>query len=83
MDTRILKEQELLPALHLVWEVFAEEVAPSYSPEGVEKFRNFIKYDNICPMFRRGEILFFGAFEDNELKGTMLSDGTAISACSL
>ncbi|RGU94777.1 GNAT family N-acetyltransferase [Clostridium sp. AF15-17LB] len=71
MDTRILKEQELLPALHLVWEVFAEEVAPSYSPEGVEEFRNFIKYDNICPMFRRGELLFFGAFEDNELKGTM------------
>ena len=71
MDTRILKEQELLPALHLVWEVFAEEVAPSYSPEGVEEFRSFIKYDNICPMFRRGELFFFGAFEDNELKGTM------------
>ncbi len=71
MDIRILKEQELLTALHLVWEVFAEEVAPSYTPEGVEEFRSFIKYDNICPMFRRGEILFFGAFEDNELKGTM------------
>lgn len=71
MDIRILQEQELLPALHLVWNVFVEEVAPSYTPEGVEEFRNYIKYDNISPMFRNGELIFFGAFEDNGLKGIM------------
>lgn len=71
MDIRILRQQELLPALHLIWDVFAEDVAPSYAPEGVEEFRDFIKYDNISPMCGRGELIFFGAFEDDELKGSM------------
>ena len=35
MDVRILKQHEILTALHLIWEVFAEDVAPAYTPEGV------------------------------------------------
>ena len=31
MEVRILQKSELLPALHLVWEVFVEDVAPSYT----------------------------------------------------
>lgn len=69
MEVRILRKQEILPALHLVWEVFAEDVAPSYSPEGVAEFQKFIKYDNIISMHSKGELIFFGAFEGEELLG--------------
>ncbi len=71
MEIRMLQKQELLPALHLVWEVFAEDIAPSYTPEGVAEFQKFIRYDNMLSMFERGEVLCFGAFENGELRGTM------------
>lgn len=71
MEVRILQSQELLPALHLVWEVFAEDVAPSYTPEGVAEFQKFIKYDHMRAMFERREIVFFGAFEGAEMCGVM------------
>lgn len=71
MEVRILQKPELLPALHLVWEVFAEDVAPSYTPEGVAEFQKFIKYDNMRAGMERGEIIFFGAFEGDALCGVM------------
>lgn len=71
MDIRILGQQELLPALHLSWDVFVEDVAPSYTPEGVEEFRSFIKYDNMEPLCRSGELIFFGAYEEADLAGTL------------
>lgn len=77
MEIRILNQQEILPALHLVWEVFAEEVAPQYTPEGVAEFQDFIKYEHLLPMIQNGGISFFGAFEGPELCGTLglLADG--------
>lgn len=71
MEIRLLKQQELLDALHLVWEVFVEEVAPLYTPEGVAEFQKFIKYDNINPTFENREITLFGAFEGTEMCGVM------------
>jgi predicted GNAT family N-acyltransferase len=60
----MLREQEILPALHLVWDVFVESVAPAYTPEGVAKFQQYIKYDHIAPMYKSGELVCFGAFDD-------------------
>lgn len=77
MEIRILNQQEILPALHLVWEVFAEDIAPQYTPEGVAEFQNFIKYEHLLPMIQNGGITFFGACEGSELCGTLalMSDG--------
>lgn len=77
MEIRILNQQEILPALHLVWEVFAEDNASQYTPEGVAKFQDYIKYEHLLPVIQNGGITFFGAFEGPELCGTMglLSDG--------
>lgn len=69
MFVRILEEQDILPALHLTWEVFAADVAPTYPPEGVAEFQKFIKYENILPLVRNGEMVFFGAWEGQELCG--------------
>lgn len=71
MEIRMLGKQELLPALHLVWEVFAEDVAPTYPREGVEEFQKFIKYDHILSLYQKREIIFFGAFEEEKMLGTI------------
>ncbi len=69
MEIRMLEQQDLMSALHLVWDVFAEDVAPSYSQEGVAVFQEFIKYENINRMYQTGEILIWGAYESEELCG--------------
>ena len=66
---RLLEETEILPALHLVWEVFARDVAPGYTPEGVGEFQKFIRYDGIIPMVKRKELTFFGAWKGETLCG--------------
>ena len=71
MEVRMLQKSELLSALHLVWDVFAEDVAPDYTPEGVKEFQKFIKYDNMRAMSERREVIFFGAFEGADLCGVM------------
>lgn len=69
MLIRRLGNPEILPALRLAWEVFVQDVAPGYVPEGVEAFRDFIKYETINPKFLKGELVFFGAFEGDRLCG--------------
>lgn len=69
MYVRMLGIQEILPALHLVWEVFAEDLAPVYTREGVEEFQKFIKYENIIPKVQSGELVFFGAWDEDVLCG--------------
>lgn len=71
MEIRRLQLPELLPALHLVWEVFAEEVAPTCTSEGVASFQRFIKYDYISQVWQRGNLIFFGAYEAGEMCGTL------------
>lgn len=76
MEIRMLREEELLDALHLTWEVFAENVAPLYSREGVEEFQKFIRFDNIRGMFVRREIYFWGCFNNGELAGCIAASQT-------
>ncbi len=71
MEIRMLQLPELLPALHLVWEVFAEDIAPECTPEGVASFQRFIKYDYISEVWQRGNLVFFGAYEEGEMCGTL------------
>ena len=71
MEIRMLQQPELLPALRLVWEVYADTIAPASTPEGVASFQKFIKYDYISQLWQRGQLVFFGAFEGGELCGTL------------
>lgn len=71
MEIRLVQEQEFLPALHLIWNVFVEDVAPFYTPEGVAEFQKFIKYDNIYPMYQSKQMIFFGAYDNNQLCGVI------------
>lgn len=71
MEIRILQQPELLPALHLVWEVFVDEIAPETSPEGVASFQKFITYDYIRGLWQRGTLVFFGSYDEETLCGTL------------
>lgn len=71
MQVRELRRQEVLPALHLIWEVFLKDVAPSYTPEGITEFQKTIKYETVLSMYENREITMFGLFEGIELIGTI------------
>ena len=44
MFVRPLNPDEVLSALHLIWEVYASDVAPLQNPEAVAGFRELIRY---------------------------------------
>lgn len=77
MDIRILNQEEILPALHLVWEVYAQDVIPGSTPEAIHAFQEYIKYENIIVSVQDNNLTIFGAFDENELCGTIAisSDG--------
>ena len=77
MDIRILKQEEILPALHMVWEVYAQDVIPISEPETIRAFQEYIKYENINIAVQKSTLTIFGAFEESELCGTIAitSDG--------
>ncbi len=69
MFVRTVNPEEVLPALHLIWEVYASDVAPLQNPEAIAGFRELIRYENIMPRIQNKEINLFGAWEGNELCG--------------
>ena len=70
LEIRRIKEEELAHALKLVWEVFEEEIKPSYTEEGVQEFLGFINYNFMRELYTKGDIIFWGAFEE-EMIGTV------------
>lgn len=69
MMIRRLYGQEVLDALHLVWDVFVVDVAPCYTQEGVAAFSQFIRYENIEKKMRTEGMAMFGAFDEIGMKG--------------
>lgn len=69
MYVKRLDEREVLDALHLAGEVFTDEVAPSYPPQGIEEFQNFIRYENMLPRVQSREMAFFAVMEGLEMCG--------------
>lgn len=71
MLIRRLQGKEILDSLHLVWEVFAKNVAPSYTPQGVAEFQKFIKLDHIMGKIQSGDLIMWGAFEGETMCGVI------------
>ena len=57
LEIRRLREEELAHALKLVWEVFEEEIKPSYTEEGVQEFLGFINYDFMKSAYDNHEMI--------------------------
>ena len=66
MVIRKLVEEEMKDALELIWAVFLEFDAKDFTETGIKEFKDSI--DN--PDFI-GRLLFFGAFNNNELIGVI------------
>ncbi len=71
MEIRLLKREDIPPAMALVWRVFSEFEAPEYSAEGVDTFRAFIEPEAINRMKDAGELRLWGAFAGGELRGVL------------
>lgn len=76
MYIKRLQQGEILDGLHLVWEVFAEKLAPAYTPQGVMEFQTFIKLENVMPKVEQGDLVFWGAYENTELCGVAAVQST-------
>lgn len=71
MEVRELKIEERQEALRIIWEVFLEGVAPSYTQEGIDRFEAYLAKDHIDCLCDAGELTMFGAFDGGELAGTI------------
>lgn len=71
MDIRMLNQEEILPALHLAWEVYAQDVIPNSTPEAIRAFQDYIRYENISMSVNQKRLTIFGAFDNAELCGTI------------
>lgn len=70
-EVRELRECEVRPALELIREVFLKDVAPSYTQEGIETFFRELDCESFLQMYKKKEITMFGAFDGQELVGTI------------
>lgn len=64
MEIRQVGPSEIDAAVVLILEVFLQFDAPDDSEEGIRSFRVFVEEEEF-----RQTLLFFGAFEQGELKG--------------
>lgn len=66
-----LYEKNLSQILDFIWKVFLECDLPDYEEMGVESFRYFIRYENIKKMMDDGELVFWVAYEGNQIIGVV------------
>ncbi len=71
MDIVKLMKSDIKDALELVWLVFQEFEAPEYPEEGVNTFRDFIRYESVLDKVGREELIFWGCFVNNKLAGVL------------
>lgn len=72
MNIRLVNRDEILDVLHLAWEVYSEDYLPIESDDKINEFRNTIKYDNFINYYDRKEVVIFGAYDMNVLKGALI-----------
>ena len=63
-------------AINLIWETFLQFVSPDYSDEGIQSFRDFIENPEIV-----NSLDFFGAYENDELKGVIATNENRKHIC--
>ncbi len=64
-----LYKKHLSKALELVWHVFQICDREDYEEIGIRTFEHFISQENMEKMMDAGELVFFGAYEENTLIG--------------
>lgn len=76
MEIKKIDYEQTTNAIVLIWETFLQFEAPDYSDEGVQSFRNFIEDKAILKSLE-----FFGAYENEELKGIIATNDNRKHIC--
>lgn len=76
MEIKKLDQEHITNAIALIWTTFLQFEAPDYSDEGVQSFRNFIDDKTILKSLE-----FFGAYENEELKGIIATNDNRKHIC--
>lgn len=71
-----LPDDKITEAIELIWNCFLEFVAPDYSSEGAQTFKNYI-YDQE----QIDKLQFMAAFDDSELIGVLAADFKTNNIC--
>lgn len=66
MQIKRIADDQIFSAIDLIWTTFMQFEAPDYSEEGIQSFRDFIEKKEIA-----NTLEFWGAYDDNELKGVI------------
>ena len=66
MQIKRIADNQIFSAIDLIWTTFMQFEAPDYSEEGIQSFRDFIEKKEIA-----NTLEFWGAYDDNELKGVI------------
>lgn len=74
MQIRLIKEPELWNAMNLCHQIFMQQVAPGYSPEGIKSFEDFLAFEKQLEWYRNQERFTFGAFDGSILCGISQMD---------
>lgn len=68
---RELKEQDIMNALDLIWNVFEEFESPDYCDDGIKSFHEFIEYNSIIEKIQEKTLFFWGCFDCKKLIGVL------------
>lgn len=66
MQIKRIADDQIFSAIDLIWTTFMQFEAPDYSEEGIQSFRDFIEKKEIA-----NTLEFWGAYDDDELKGVI------------
>lgn len=76
MEIKKVDELQISKAIKLIWETFLQFEAPEYSVEGVQSFRDFIENKEMIQTLE-----FWGAYDNNELKGVIATNENRKHIC--
>lgn len=76
MEIKKIDETQMPYAIDLIWTTFLEFEAPDYSEEGIQSFKDFIENRKIIRTLE-----FWGAYENQELKGVIATNENRRHIC--
>ena len=76
MEIKKMHELQISNAINLIWKTFLQFEAPEYSVEGIQSFKKFIEDKEIIQTLE-----FWGAYDDNELKGVIATNENRKHIC--
>lgn len=74
-EYRSAHPDEWQDAMGLAWRVFLKYVAPGYSEEGINSFRDFLTDNELYHMFTAGSYRLFGTFDAGRMIGMITLRG--------